>query len=292
MLGNYAYNKTSENPEGATGYSVSANKFFYSIFQEGTSYVGVFSDKYQEFIEQLLKMKPYLRPSAASAEESGLKALRSEFGTQSKDKASPQILLDYAGAGLAFLNNQDADFQLDFFDYPVMESEYIHPDTALRDVGGNGGYLSIVKRDAQQDALNLDFMKFVMSPYGQSIYYNALSESGSVPMGMTTVKNGLVLIPNEWKTFFETDKISFTGLVDSNPYISFLIRGFSDGKDTAATLITNWQKYLTGTGADEITLGEFCYNWKQAMEADWSWYKTTYGKDDTLRTNREGNVAL
>ena len=293
MLSNtYEYDQTATNPEADMEYGVSANKFFYSIFEEGTSYVGVFSDKYQEFIEQLLKMKPYLRPSAASAEESGLKALRSEFGTQSKGKKSPQVLLDYAGAGLAFLQSQNADFQLDFFDYPAMVSDYIPKGTVLRDVGGNGGYLSIVKREATQDALNLDFMKFVMSPYGQSLYYSALKAAGSVPMGMTTVKNNLVVVPEEWKTFFQTEKISFNGLVDSNPYISHLIRGFSKGENTAATLITNWQKYLTGTGTDAMDTNAFCLAWEAAMELDWKDYCATYGKDESLRTNPDGGVAL
>ena len=293
LFNEFEYDPEETNPEADMYYGVSANKFFYSIFADSAAeYVGPFSAKYQEFIEQFQKMKPYLRTSAANAEESGLKALRSEFGTQSKGKNSPQILLDYAGAGLAFLKNQNANFQLDFFDYPVMVSEYIPEGTALRDVGGNGGYLSIIKRDAQQDALNLDFMKFVMSPYGQSIYYNALNASGSVPMGMTTVKNDLVLIPKEWKSFFITDKISFNGLVDGNPYISFLIRGFSDGESTTATVITNWQKYLTGTGADEMDTGTFCGNWENALEEDWKDYKDTYGKDESLRTDPNGGVAL
>ena len=293
MISNdFEYDPESINPEADMDYGVSANKFFYSIFKESTSYVGPMSDKYQEFIEQLQKMKPYLRASAASAEESGLKALRSEFGTQSKGKNSPQILLDYAGAGLAFVKNQGTDFQLDFFDYPVMVSEYIPENTALRDVGGNGGYLSIVKHDAAQDALNLDFMKFVVSPYGQSIYYKALSEKGSVPMGMTTVKNDLVLIPEEWKEFFQTEKISFNGLVDGNPYISYLIRAFSDGETTTATLVTNWQKYLTGSGEDAMDTAQFCLNWENALELDWQDYKETYGKDESLRTDRDGGVAL
>ena len=290
----FEYDRTDINPEANLEYGVSANKFFYSIFMRTDSnyYVGPESEKFQEFIEQLQKMKPYLRPSAASAEESGLKALRSEFGTQSKGKNSPQILLDYAGAGLAFLQSQDEEFQLDFFDYPVMVSEYIPKGTALRDVGGNGGYLSIVKRDATQDALNLDFMKFVMSPYGQSIYYNALHSAGSVPMGMTTVKNNLVVVPEAWKAFFQTEKISFNGLVDSNPYISHLIRSFSEGDATSATLVTNWQKYLTGTGADAMDTNAFCLAWENAMELDWKDYCATYGKDESLRTDPDGGVAL
>ncbi len=284
----YEYDPEETNPEADLCYGVSANKFFYSIFQDGVSYVGPFSGKFQEFIEQFEKMKPYLRLNV----ESTFETLRSEFGTQSKGKNSPQIFLDYAGAGLAFLNNQRADFQLDFFDYPVMESEYIHPDTALRDVGGNGGCLSIVKHDKTQDELNLDFMKFVMSPYGQTIYYKALNESGAVPMGMTTVKNDLVVIPAEWREFFQTEKITFNGTVDGNPYLSHFIRGFAVGESTSATLITNWQKYLTGTGADAMDTDGFCVAWENALENDWRWYCATYGKDESLRTDPNGGVAL
>jgi hypothetical protein len=135
-------------------------------------------------------------------------------------------------------------------------------------------------------------MKFVVSPYGQSIYYEALNASGSVPMGMTTVKNDLVVVPSEWKEFFQTTKITFNGLVDSNPYISFLLRGFNEGEATSATVITNWQKYLTGTGEDAMDTTAFCVAWENALEQDWKWYKDTYGKDESLRTDPNGGVAL
>ena len=287
----YEYDAEDTNPEADMDYGVSANKFFYSIFATGTTdYVGPFSAKFQEFIEQFQKMKPYLRNGAA---DEGLAALRSEFGTQSKGKESPQILLDYAGAGLGFLKNQNDAFQVDYFDYPAMVSEYIPAGTALRDVGGNGGYLSIVKRTAEQDALNLDFMKFVMSPYGQSIYYDALYKSGSVPMGITTVKSNLVVIPEEWKAFLlSEEKIKFNGLVDSNPYISHLIRGFNDGEASATAIVENWKKYLTGTGSDTIDTNTFCVNWENALELDWRDYADTYGKDESLRTDPDGGVAL
>lgn len=290
----YEYDRTDINPESDMEYGVSANKLFYSIFanKDANRYAGPESPKFREFIEQLQKMKPYLRKGAADSEESGLKALRSEFATQSKGKNSPQILLDYAGAGLNFQKNQNESFSLDFFDYPVMVSDYIQEGTALRDVGGNGGYLSIIKRTAAQDALNLDFMKFVVSPYGQTIYYQALNAAGSVPMGMTTVKNDTVVIPDAWKTFFETDKISFNGLVDSNPYISYLIRGFNDGEQTMVKVVENWQKYLTGTGDDAMDTQGFVVSWVNALDADFLDYCETYGKDESIRTNRDGGVAL
>ena len=291
----FVYDPTSTNPESFMGYGVSANKFFYSIFanKDAMNYVGPESARFKDFISQFAKMKPYLRTSAADGTQSGLAVLRSKFATQSEGTNSPQILLDYAGAGLKFQANETASFRVDFFDYPVMEpddtSVEIRPNTVLRDVGGNGGYLSILRQNETQDALNLDFLKFVVSPYGQSIYYRALEAAGSVPMGMTTVVNDTVVIPQAWETFFKTDKITFNGLVDSNPYISYLIRTFSDEERTTAQAIVNWQTYLT---TDTMDTNGYVVNWVNAMEEDWVTYCAKYGKAETLRTDRNGNVPL
>jgi len=289
----YEYDPTAKNPEADMEYGVSANKFFCSIFkrEDTTYYVGPESDKYQEFISQFEKMKPYLRTSAADGTQSGLAVLRSKFATQSEGKNSPQILLDYAGAGLKFQKSETAEFKLDFFDYPKMVSEggYISPNTLLRDVGGNGGYLSIISQNETQDALNLDFVKFVVSPYGQTIYYDALQKAGSVPMGMTTVDNDTVVIPQAWETFFKTDKITFSGLVDYNPYISFLIRTFCDEEKTNAQAIKGWQTYLT---TETMDTNGFVGEWIYAMEEDWKSYIAKTGKPATLRTDRNGNVKL
>jgi hypothetical protein len=111
-------------------------------------------------------------------------------------------------------------------------------------------------------------------------------------MGMTTVKNDLVVIPEAWNSFFQTDKISFNGTVDGNPYLSYLIRGFDNGESTTQTLITNWQKYLTGTGYDAMDINEFSTNWEYALEQDWKWYCEVYGTVESLRTDPNGGVAL
>ena len=293
MSDDYVYDKASKNPERITGYSVSGNKFYYSIFKntDKTYYVGPESAKYQEFLGQFEKMKPYLRESAADSQQSGLSVLRTKFATQSEGKDSPQLFLDYVGAGLRFQDNENANFQVEFFDYPKMVSEgnFIPEGTILRDVGGNGGYLSILKHDEAQNKLNLDFIKFVVSPYGQSIYYEALSKEGSYPMGMTTVVNDYVAIPDEWVTFFKAEQIEFNGLVDANPYVSYLLRGFSDEPATTAALLKGWKHYLTGTNYTKMN---FVVDWVNAMETDWLTYCTKYGKNPEMRDNRTGTDTL
>jgi hypothetical protein len=172
-----------------------------------------------------------------------------------------------------------------------MESQYISEGTQIRDVGGNGGYLSIVQHGSAQNELTLDFMKFFMSPYGQTIYYKGLSEAKASPKGLTLVDTSLVIVPTEWNEYFNTKKISFTGLSDSNPYITFFVRALDSGSNSTIKAEELWKKYLTGTGADKIDEVTFGGQWQDALMLDWpkfcedrSWNKECYlnpNQDDT-----------
>lgn len=266
----YEVDLEDEQPEASKYFKYSETKLFNIILGENisTGYVGGTSQKFKDFLGQFEKMKDYLRLDAATT---SMEDFRSEFKTQSKGKKSPQIILDYAGVGLDFADEQNENFQMDFFDYPTMVSDYVASNTLVRDVGGNGGYLSIKKHpnDAAQAGLNIDFLKFVLSPYGQTIYYNALSKNSIAPKGMTTVVNDLVVMPETWKDFFATDKISFTGLVDSNPFISYFIRSLNGEQNSKTKATELWKKLLTGTGSDSITAEYFGNQWQDALMLDW-----------------------
>lgn len=277
----YEVDLTSENPESAVDYGYVYSRFFNTILdQSSKNYVGATSGKYKDFLSQFEKIKEYLLTDAAST---SMEQMRNMFRTQSSGKASPQIMLDYSGEGLAFGEKSDESFSLDFFDYPRMVSEYVSENTLVRDVGGNGGYLSIVNHGKTQNALNVDFLKFFLSPYGQTIYYKALSEKGVSVKGLTTVKNNLVVVPESWKTFFRSDKISYTGLADNNPYLTFLVRYMSNDTDNVKDSVTLWKRYLTGTGADALTTDSFGSVWQSSLLSAFErlcdvqgWSKTFY----------------
>ncbi len=261
---------TSPDPEMAANFKYSETKLFHSLFDEnqeyGDHYVGATSEKFQDFVAQFGLMSDYLREDALAKT---MEDMRSLFQFQTEGKSSPQIVLDYVGSGLLFKGSETESFKLDFFDYPVMESEFVPEGTLVRDVGGNGGYLSVVDHgDRARNALAVDFIKFFMSPYGQTIYYDALSEKGLAPKGLTLVKNNLVRIPQIWKDYFETDKISFTGLSDSNPYITYFIRGMSGEKDSTRELEYLWTHYLMKK--EGVSLRNFGGKWFDALfNSDW-----------------------
>ncbi len=259
-----------QNPESNLEYAVDVTKLFGKILdQNASNYVGANSAKYKEFLANMGQMKPYL--NAIDAKGKTMTDMRNDFQYQTNGKDSPQIMLDYLGKGLQFLTSDKID--VDFFDYPTMKSTggYVPDDMLTRDVGGNGGYLSIINHKAAQNELNLDFIKFVMSPYGQSIYYDALSKTEFSPQGLTLVRQDLVVVPEKWVEFFETDAITFTGLSDSSEFVRNLMVGCAGG-NIKGDLTELWQNYLVGTGGDEITADTFASTWAGLCQTSWTEY--------------------
>lgn len=227
-------------------------------------YVGARSEKFKDYLSQLIKLKPYITTFNANKSQ---ETMRNEFQTQSQGKNSPQIMLDYLGCGMAFESSKTDDFDVDFFDYPVMTSDLITDGRIVRDVGGSGGWLSVLKKgDKAQLELNIDFIKFVMSPYGQSVYYEAIQQKKYSPRGLTLVKNDLVCIPESWKAFFDSDKVSFDGLVDENEFIRNLLRGFAGDSEAKSKIISCYQKLLieSSYGVDA-----FSEDWHASMLSRW-----------------------
>lgn len=277
----FVYDPADENPEGNIEYGVDITWLFHKILDDSSDkYIGPKSAKFKEFLSQIEKMRPYL--DSTDATQLSMEELRNEFQTQSKGKSSPQILLDYSGSGLSFLKRETSEFKIDFFDYPYMVSagNYIPEGTVVRDVGGNGGYLSIINHSAKQNALNIDFMKFVMSPYGQTVYYDALSKTNFAPKGLTLVRQDLVKVPEEWKNFFATDKITFTGLVDSNEFIRNMVVSVG-GQNVSDVKVRLYQGLLAGKGSDAVDINKFADEWAATLYDGW----TQYARNNSWNVN-------
>ena len=278
------YSSTATVPEADPTYGVQWAKLLNIMFDEdcdfGKGYAGMTSEVYLDFVGNLYKMNGYLMKDPSSTE---FGALRDEFETQSDGKSSPQIVLDYQGFGINYEKSEKID--LGYFDYPQMmagkytkgefEGEDIvdNENTITRDIGGNGGFLSVINHtDKSQNELNKDFIKFVMSPYGQTIYYKGLAAAGEVPKGLSSVKNEYVVIPSEWKAFFtESNKtITFNGDVDANPFLSWGVRYVNGYTETQKIIRESWRNLLmTGLSEDQkLTPAGFASKWSTAVKAD------------------------
>lgn len=266
----FVYKKDAENQEADSTFSFSYNRgLCIMLDEECPYYMGPLGDVYKDFVTQLSRLGKYVRPSAYSQ---SFNEVRTSFAAQkdgNNGDEAPQIMLDYAGSGLSFNTVGELKNSIDFFDYPTIESDFVEKGTLTRDVGGNGGYLALFRQaSTEQTELNKDFLKFVLSPYGQTIYYRALSEGGRSPKGLTTVKNDLVVIPQEWKEFFQTDKIKFTGLSDSNLMIGLGVMSFQKTSKSELASVGLWQGVLS-TSSNKITVDKFGEEWETTLKSNW-----------------------
>lgn len=289
---NFTYSKTSQNQESSSFYTFSFSRALSMMLDEECEYYcGPNSDVYKDFVSQFLKLKNYIRPTAY---EKSFNEVRESFMAQqdgNNGDEAPQIMLDYTGSGLAFLNANALKNNLDFFDYPTMENEYVESGTLTRDVGGSGGYLSILKygcnTNNRQLKLNKDFLQFVLSPYGQTLYYQALQRNNISPKGLTTVKSNLVVIPDEWSEFFETDKISFTGLADNNKFINAGVMSFFNNSNVASKSVELWQKIFDSR--ESITVNQFTFQWFNSLLSNWPTVASEKGWDQEAYFSRNFN---
>ena len=289
------YDPTAEVVENNAGFGYFHSKVLALLFNEDNdvAYVGFQSDIYRDFISNLAKMKGYLISDVAVTEFS---ELRDKFETQSGGKSSPQILLDYQGFGINYRKAANDSFKLGWFDYPTMESEYVSDDTITRDIGGNGGFVSIINHigDSAQNDLNKDFIKFVLSPYGQTIYYKGLAAAGQVPKGLSTVKNELVVIPKEWSAFFDEsgETITFSGDVDANIFLTFGVRYSGGYTEVQKIIFDKWRGLLmTGLSSSQtLTVDAFMSYWAEAVEKDIHSMTADYGWPNDVWTNPNYNI--
>ena len=292
----FAFDLEDPQPEADQGYNPNLTRFWNSLLDEnnaynqgknGLEYVGAKSDKFACFIENFYKVRDYVPENFTTAK---FEDVRDAFMTAGS-KNSPMILLDYTGFGLTF-GTEDRGFEIDFFDYPYMacnhsdQEEEKHVTTQfVRDVGGNGGYLSVMqhKGDDEQNKLNIDFIKFFMSPYGQSIYYNALQSLKIAPDGLSTVLD--FAVPAGWKQFFESDKIKFNGLCDINWYNNnfiYHVNGQDDSRTVHRTVVLDLFKTSKQTTKEGV-IAEFQTNWDAAVQKGYAklcetmkWNKTMW----------------
>ena len=111
-----------------------------------------------------------------------------------------------------------------------------------------------------------------MSPYGQTIYYKGLAANDAVPKGLSSVKNDLVVIPEEWKSFFNksNETIKFSGDVDANPFLGWGLRYALGETATQKVICEYWRNLLMEGLSDkqQLNVNSFAAKWDTAVRTD------------------------
>lgn len=249
--GDWGYNKMTadgfkfsfdkNNYETDPYYSVNSMRAHNLILNEQADnpyYVGAKSAKYRCFIENLCKIGPYVSKGFAT---NGITEIQQSFLRGGLEDAV--FMVNYVGFGIAlenYINSGDVKFDWACFDYLPMvcscdvacndadgnhtcthvdnaETEdqctlHVHT-THTRDEGGVGGFIGLYTqgKTSEEIDLYLDFIRFFMSPYGQTLFYKGLELNKGWPKAVSVIEGAVM--PSSWSNFIEYSKnVKFNGL--------------------------------------------------------------------------------
>lgn len=279
-------------------YNVNQMRLFNSLLNTSSDspyYVGANSEKFRCLMRNFLKMGNYV---SATFTEDSMDKVQQDFLAGTKD--SPVFMPNYVGFGISIMNTEGVNFEWDVMDYVPMEcncdvkcnegSGCDHVDnnathnectkhcvtTLTRDVGGSGGYIGLYTYGKSEELVDLylDFIKFYLSPYGQSCFYYGLAEGGGSPKAMSGIVG--TVSPSDWNQFFEAiENVEFNGLAALNPYVSYIAFG-PVGYDSQTALKTVMGNSLR---KGEAGLEDVCSAWDSSLSTTYEQYfMTTYGK--------------
>ena len=256
--------------ETDTNYKVNSMRGYNMILNEQADnpyYVGAKSAKYRCFLENLCKIGPYVSRGFAT---NGITEIQQSFLRGGKSDAV--FMINYAGFGIAlenYTNSGDISFDWGCFDYVPMvcscnvacndangnhtcshvdnaETEdqctlHVHT-TKTRDEGGVGGFIGLYTegKTSEEIELYLDFIRFFMSPYGQSLFYKGLEQNFGWPKALSVI-DGTVM-PASWNNFVEYSKgITFNGLCSNwfNEFMAGCVKASGSQYTLCKTAIQN-----------------------------------------------------
>ena len=297
----FVFNPEDENIENQRGFAQNENKVWNALLDRNEEYMwqtadfryadgaekklyaqyaGPYSDRFECLMRQFAKMIPYITQGYTTAGSST--AVMNDFMASESQPGHPMIYLATVDFGLTF-NSADAGFELMNFEWPYMvcdceDPDYPHADditTHLRDVGGAGGYISIINHDLAQNQLNVDFLKFFMSPYGQAIYMSAIHDADLAPTGPSLIND--VALPSDWQEMFSS--IEYNGPTGRAWNHMMRASGSQSGDNSAQTFYNNMQAYLLGN----MSLEDYQAAWQTSLQtsyrldcvtynwAEWAW---------------------
>lgn len=201
-------------------------------------YIGATSDKFKCFLENLSEIGPYVSKGFAT---NNITEIQQSFLRGGKSDAV--FMVNYIGYGIAlenYKNRGEIDFDWACFDYVPMichcdvacndaegnhvcdhvnnaeteDSCTLHCKTTYtRDEGGVGGFIGFYTEGKTEEEIELylDFIRFFMSPYGQSLFYKGLEQNAGWPKAMSVIDG--TVFPESWETFKTySEDVTFNGL--------------------------------------------------------------------------------
>ncbi|MDI4647470.1 ABC transporter substrate-binding protein [Cohnella hashimotonis] len=197
-------------------------------------------------------------------------ALPSSYWQLPKDFADAQSTSDKAGI---------KPFEFGYFGMPSMEGPNVQ--APARTIHIYTGAYGFVKKDAEQTALDMDFMMYLTSPQGYKVYLEAVQNSKDASLSGAPLLNDIEL-PDEMKKAFS----SFEAIGNSEGLPSpgnVLSRGLYDYQPSVQSFVGLISKYFY----NKITVDEFLTQYQADIDKKFPEMMKQYKKEMSDLDNPE-----
>lgn len=150
-------------------------------------------------------------------------------------------------------------FEFGYFNMPSIEGPLVQ--APARTIHVSTGFYGFVKKDAEQTALDIDFMMYFTSPKGFKVYMEAMHNSKDAAMTGTPMLNNIEL-PDSMKKAFES--FSAIGNTEGLPSPgNVLARGLYDYQPSVQSYVGLISKYFSG----QISVDEFMKQYQADIDS-------------------------
>ncbi|WP_433938075.1 ABC transporter substrate-binding protein [Paenibacillus lautus] len=170
-----------------------------------------------------------------------------------------QLPKDFADAEKTGESGGVKSFDFGFFNMPSMEGELVQ--APARTIHIYTGFYGFVKKNAEQTALNVDFMMYLTSPEGYKVYLEAIQNSKDASLNGAPLLNDIELPEEMKKTFESFDAIGNTEGLNSPGNV--LARGLHDYQPSVQSYIGLISKYFN----DEIDVDQLLKQYQADIDA-------------------------
>lgn len=168
-----------------------------------------------------------------------------------------QLPKDFADADKTGSQGGVKPFEFGFFNMPSMEGE--HVQAPARTIQLPIGFYGLVQKDAKQTELSVDFMMYLTSPEGYSVYVTAIQNSRDAALNGPPALNDITLPEEMSKAFASFEPIG--NLEGLQGPANTIARGLQDYQPSVQEYVSLVQQYFF----DKLTVDDYLVKMQEQM---------------------------
>ncbi|MBS4197002.1 ABC transporter substrate-binding protein [Lederbergia citri] len=261
--GQWEYDPSDPYNDNRSHVTTNDLRVWKAIHEKEAPYRMTDEPRWERFYENMKKLFSYASDGFAGMtdDEAYKEFLTGKSATMLGDPSFFwQIPKDFKDAELTGSEGGVEPFEYGFFNFPTIKDDLVLADA--RTIHIPIGFYGAVAKDAEQNALTVDFLQFWTSPEGYNIYLEAIQNSDSMSLtGPPALKD--IQLPSDMEEAFA--QFESIGNMEGLPNAAnVLARGLSDYQPSVQDWVSLTQQYFAG----KMSTKEYLEQYQKNIEKD------------------------